>query len=99
MCVDCHSPKLGNGLLDPERILMGSEVTVAPLEPVADWVDYAPPIAGLSNFSEEEVIEALTTGTIRDTYLRPPMPVYEMSKEDAHAIVAYLASLQPPDAP
>jgi mono/diheme cytochrome c family protein len=99
MCVGCHSPKLSNGLLDPERILMGTEVRVAPLEPVADWMDYAPAIAGLPTYSEEEVVEALTTGTVGDTYLRPPMPVYEMNKEDAEAIVAYLASLQPPEAP
>lgn len=99
MCVDCHSPKLSNGLLDPERLLMGAKITVAPLDPVADWVDYAPPIAGLTNFSKEEVVEVLTIGTIRDTYLRPPMPVYEMSRADAEAIVAYLASLQPPEIP
>jgi hypothetical protein len=28
--------------------------------------------------------------------LRPPMPVFHMSTEDAEAVVAYLRSLNPP---
>jgi mono/diheme cytochrome c family protein len=99
MCIDCHSPKLDNGLLDSGRILMGADITVAPIKPVADWVSYAPAISGLPNYSDEEVVEMLTTGTVGNTYLRPPMPVYEMTVEDAEAIVAYLRSLPPPDAP
>ena len=99
MCVDCHSPKLSNGLLDPEQILMGTEITVAPFEPIPDWAGYAPAIAGLPTYTEEETVEVLTTGMIGNTYLRPPMPVYRMSNEDAEAIVAYLASLAAPEAP
>lgn len=99
MCVDCHSPKLSNGLLDSGRLFMGANITVAPIKPVADWVDYAPAIAGIPSYSDEDVVEMLTTGTMGNTYLRPPMPVYEMTVEDAEAIVAYLRSLPPPDAP
>ena len=99
MCVDCHSPKLANGLLDPEQILMGTAITVAPLDPIPDWVGYAPAIAGLPAYTEEEIAEVLTTGMIGNTYLRPPMPVYRMSRADAEAIVAYLSSLAAPDEP
>ena len=97
MCVDCHSPKMSNGLLDPERVLMGTPVTTIPIEPVADWVGYAPPIAGLPNYDVEEVVEVLTTGMIGNVYLRPPMPVYRMSEEDARAIALYLKSLASPE--
>lgn len=99
MCVDCHSPKLDNGLLDSGKILKGADVTIAPIKPVPDWVTYAPALAGLPSYSDEEVVEMLTTGTIGNTYLRPPMPVYQMTVEDAEAIVAYLRSLSPADVP
>jgi mono/diheme cytochrome c family protein len=99
MCVDCHSPKLNNGLLDTEQILMGTEITFAPLDPVPDWVGYAPAIAGLPTYTEDEMVEVLTTGMIGNSYLRPPMPVYRMNRDDAEAIVAYLASLRAPESP
>ncbi|MEZ5277662.1 MAG: cytochrome c [Opitutaceae bacterium] len=95
MCVDCHTPKMSNDLLDSTRLLMGTEIRTTPLEPVADWAAYAPAIAGLPNYSVDEVVEVLTTGTIGNTYLRPPMPVYRMNEEDARAIALYLKSLAP----
>lgn len=99
MCADCHSPKLDNGLLDSSKLLMGAKVTIAPIKPVADWVNDAPALSGLPNYTDEEVVEMLTTGTIGTTYLRPPMPVYQMTIEDAEAVVAYLRSLPPPEDP
>lgn len=95
MCVDCHTPKMSNDLLDTTQLLMGAETRTAPLEPVADWVSFAPAIAGLPNYSVDEVVEVLTTGTIGNTYLRPPMPVYRMNEDDARAIALYLQSLAP----
>jgi len=99
MCVDCHSPKQSNGLIAPGKLLMGTEVYISPVVPVADWVSYAPAISGLPTYSDAEVVEVLTTGTIGNTYLRPPMPVFQMNVEDAEAIVAYLRSLPLPDSP
>ena len=95
MCVDCHTPKMSNDLLDTTKLLMGAEISTVPLEPIADWVGYAPAIAGLPNYSVDEVVEVLTTGTIGNTYLRPPMPVYRMNEEDARAIALYLQALGP----
>ena len=95
MCVDCHTPKMSNDLLDTTKLLMRAEISTVPLEPIADWVGYAPAIAGLPNYSVDEVVEVLTTGTIGNTYLRPPMPVYRMNEEDARAIALYLQALGP----
>jgi mono/diheme cytochrome c family protein len=42
------------------------------------------------------MIRLLTTGVWRDGQrLRPPMPQFRMSREDAESVVAYLRSLTP----
>jgi mono/diheme cytochrome c family protein len=42
------------------------------------------------------MIRLLTTGVWTDgNHLRPPMPQFRMSREDAAAVVAYLRALTP----
>lgn len=94
MCIDCHSPRLPTGEYDRSRWLMGSPLPFAPTVPMPAWAPAAPAIAGLENYSDEEAVRLLTTGkTPLDSPLRPPMPEYRMSAEDAEAVVAYLRAV------
>lgn len=57
-------------------------------------------IAGLPNWTDEQAITFLTTGTAPDgTQANPPMPQYRFNRADAKAVVAYLRSLKPAPRP
>jgi hypothetical protein len=59
------------------------------------WGGYAPAIAGLRNYTDEQAIALLSEGrTLHGQPLRPPMPEYRFSREDAAAVVAYLRTLK-----
>jgi mono/diheme cytochrome c family protein len=97
MCIDCHSPRTETGEFDRARWLQGSALEFAPVHPIPGWASFAPGIAGLPDWSEEEIIHLLQTGTRTDNSRPgPPMPPYAMNREDAAAVVAYLQSLQAP---
>jgi mono/diheme cytochrome c family protein len=94
MCVDCHSPRSEKGEFDQARWLGGSKLDFQPSHPMPVWADYAPPLAGLPGWKDEQVIQLLRTGlTHAGKPARPPMPSYRMTHEDASAVVAYLRSL------
>ena len=96
MCVDCHSPRDEKGEFDKARWLGGSMLDFQPSNPMPVWADYAPPLAGLQGWKNEQVIQLLRTGLTHDGKpVRPPMPPYRMTREDAAAVVAYLRSLKP----
>lgn len=92
LCSDCHSARLPTGEFDLSRWLQGSHL---PFEPLVEmpWAAYAPPIAGLPTFSDEEALRFLMTGERRAGPVRPPMPAYRFNESEARAIVAYLRSL------
>jgi mono/diheme cytochrome c family protein len=93
-CGQCHTPRDSAGNLDRSRWLEGGALWLQPAQPMADWPLKAPRIAGSPPGSDEELITLLTTGIWRDGKpLRPPMPQFRMSREDATAVVAYLRSL------
>jgi Cytochrome c len=94
MCVECHSPREANG-----EIIAGKEFTGAPLpfrppDPT-DWALRAPRNRGLPGYTKELAIRLLTQGGVdRDgKQLRPPMPRFRMTLQDAADVVAYLKSL------
>lgn len=94
MCADCHSPRDEKGQYVQERWLQGSVLPFKNTVPMPDWVEAAPPIAGLPGWTEAQLVTLLTTG--KDQKGKPPgapMPAYRLSKEDASAVAAYLASL------
>jgi mono/diheme cytochrome c family protein len=100
MCGDCHTPLAGNGGLDRTRWLEGATVRLKPADPVADWPLQAPRIAGLPPGSDADMVKLLSTGIWRDgKQLRPPMPQFRMTPEDAKSVVAYLKSLNPSPRP
>lgn len=96
MCGMCHTPRMESGQLDQGRWLDGAALWLLPAHPTADWPLKAPRIAGSPAASDEELVRLLTTGIWKTgAYLRPPMPQFRMSREDAEAVVAYLRSLTP----
>ncbi|MDF3057848.1 MAG: Cytochrome c [Rariglobus sp.] len=95
MCADCHSPRGPGGVFDQDRWLHGAPLGFAATVPMPAWADYAPALAGLNNYTDEQAIALLTEGkTIHGQPLRPPMPPYRFNREDAEAVVAYLRSLK-----
>ena len=93
-CSDCHTPRRENGEPDRSSWLAGAPVFFQPARPVPGWPITAPRLAGLPPGSDTEIITLLTTGLWRDGKpLRPPMPRFRMSRQDAVAVVAYLKSL------
>jgi mono/diheme cytochrome c family protein len=96
MCGMCHTPRTDAGEIDSGRRLDGAAVWLLPAHPVQDWPLKAPRIAGTLPASDDDMVRLLTTGIWKDgTRLRPPMPQFRMSREDAESVVAYLRSLTP----
>lgn len=95
MCGDCHTPMTPKGEPDHTRNMMGAAVFFRPKAPVPNWVDEAPPLAGLVGYTDAQVITILQTGLKDGQPLRPPMPPFRFNREDAEAIVAYLRTLKP----
>jgi mono/diheme cytochrome c family protein len=96
MCGMCHTPRTDSGEIDRGHWLDGAAVWLLPAHPSGNWPLKAPRIAGTPPANDEDLIRLLTTGVWSDgTHLRPPMPQFRMSREDADAVVAYLRTLTP----
>jgi mono/diheme cytochrome c family protein len=94
-CGQCHTPRDSNGVPDRSRWLQGAPVWLKSAEPVEDWPLQAPRIAGALPGTDAEMVTLLTTGIWRTgTYLRPPMPQFRMSRQDAESVIAYLKSVR-----
>ena len=94
VCSQCHTPKDSKGRPDRSKWLEGGSLWLRPTQPLQDWPEQAPRIAGNPPENEAEMIKLLTTGVGRDNKrLRPPMPQFRMTVEDARAVFAYLKSL------
>lgn len=95
MCAQCHTPRDRDGRLIDERRLMGEAVLVANPFQTNDWAKWAPRISGMPGYSDKEGVRLLTQGIARNG--EPPllpMPPFRMNDADAHAVVAYLKSLE-----
>lgn len=94
-CGDCHTPHGPNGPI-PGKALMGADLPFAPIHPIPGWNGKAPRIAGLpQDMTRADVVRLLTIGKLPNgTTPRPPMPAYRMTRADAEAVTAYLASLK-----
>lgn len=96
MCGDCHTAVNEKGEPIPGKMLKGAALHFKPLDPVPNWADKAPKIAGLPGWTEADAVKFLMTGVAYNGLPgRPPMPRYRMNREDAEAVVAYLMSLAP----
>jgi len=99
-CHDCHTPRDQQGQFIKDKWLQGSELFFKPAFPIPGWTSISPGIAGLPNWTDDQAITFLTTGTAPDgTEANPPMPRYRFNRADAKAVVAYLRSLKPAPQP
>ena len=95
-CIECHTPRNGAGNLVMEQKFRGATIpTGAPNFRGMEWAERAPDIRGFRGFNDEEVISLLSRGIVQRRGLPPhaPMPQFQMNKEDALAVAAYLRSL------
>jgi mono/diheme cytochrome c family protein len=100
-CTGCHTPR-SNGKLDFSRTNIGGRVfdNIYGLGFVAVSMNITPhPVAGIGEWSDEDIKRAITTGISRDgRELAKVMafPYYaKLTEEDQDAIVVYLRSLPP----
>jgi len=94
MCAECHTPRNAQGELDRNAWLQGASIWIRPVQPIPNWADNVPALAGLPSFTEEQAERVLEKGTgPQGEVLRPPMHIYHMNHSDAQAIIAYLRSL------
>jgi mono/diheme cytochrome c family protein len=95
MCAECHSPRDINGNIVDELRFTGAPIPVRPPWP-NDWAIAAPRNRGLPGYTVEQGIRLLTEGAIgRDgRQLKPPMPRFRMTHQDAADVVAYMKSMQ-----
>jgi len=96
MCGQCHTPRDDQGALIRSKWLEGASLWLQPSKPTQDWPLKAPRLAGNPPGTDADLIKLLTTGAwLENKPLRPPMPQFRLSREDAEAVVAYLKSLSP----
>jgi len=96
-CSECHTPRDENNQLDQDRLLAGAPIWIQPVRPMPNWGEYAPALAGLSEFSDAQAKLVLEMGEgAGGTAIEPPMHTYHMNDSDAQAVIAYLRSLPPP---
>lgn len=95
VCSQCHTPRDRSGNLDRSHWLEGGPLWLQPAPSIPDWPTQVPRIAGNPPGTDAELIRLLTTGVWRDgRFLRPPMPQFRLSDQDAQAVVAYLKALR-----
>jgi hypothetical protein len=94
MCVECHSGRDASGrIIESERYLGGN---IPPAPPWAnEWAPRAPRNRGLLGYDDKAALRLLTEGAIgRDgAQLKPPMPRFRMTTQDAADVIAFLRSL------
>ena len=91
MCIECHSTRDDAGHIIPGREYMGGNIPFRP--PWSnDWASVAPRNAGLVGYTDDQAMRMLTAGAIgrEGVRLRPPMPRFQMTPEDAAAVIAYM---------
>jgi hypothetical protein len=73
---------------------MGGLIPFAPPWP-NDWATRAPRNRGLPGYDDALAMRLLTEGSIgrNGAQLRPPMPRFRMSRQDAADVIAFLRSL------
>jgi mono/diheme cytochrome c family protein len=96
VCWTCHTPRTEDGRPDRGRWLMGGAVPFRPAIPNTEWAEIAPRLAGLPPGTDEQFITLMMTGIARTGRpLRPPMPQFRMTRQDAQRVLAYLKSVKP----
>lgn len=95
MCIQCHTPREATGDLIRSQAFRGAPIPVGKPSQLSSWSEFAPRIAGLPQYTVEQMVRLLTTGIGREgKLLRSPMPTFKMAPQDAEDVAAYLKSLE-----
>jgi mono/diheme cytochrome c family protein len=96
MCVECHSPRDEHGNVITSQEFYGAPVPVGSPSWASDWAIIAPRNRGLPGYDDAQAMRLLTEGAIgRDgKQLRPPMPRFHLTRQDAADVIAYMRSLK-----
>lgn len=93
-CVQCHSPRAAGGELVEGRSFTGAPLPSTGPDWAGVWAVRTPNLREMARAEPQNIMAVLTTGKRLDgTRPRSPMPPYRLKKEDAEAVVAYLAAL------
>lgn len=96
-CSECHTPRDTDDQLDRSRWLQGAPIWIQPVRRAPNWAQFAPSLAGLPGFSDQQMQRVLEMGEgANGVAIQPPMHIYHLDHADAQAIVAYLRSLPSP---
>jgi hypothetical protein len=92
MCVECHSGRDAQGNIVRTERFLGAPIPFAPPVWPNDWATRAPRNKGLPGYSDELALRLLTQGAIgrNGEQLRPPMPRFRMTVQDAADVIAYM---------
>jgi mono/diheme cytochrome c family protein len=95
MCVECHSARDASGVILDTQRYMGAPLPITSSHG-DDWAMRAPRNRGLPGYDDTQALRLLMDGAIaRDgRQLRPPMPRFRMTRQDAADVIAFLRSLQ-----
>jgi mono/diheme cytochrome c family protein len=95
MCVECHSGRDGQGNIVETERYMGGNIPFAPPWP-NNWASRAPRNKGLPGYDDGMALRLLTQGAIdrHGMQLRPPMPRFRMTPQDAADVIAFLRTVR-----
>jgi len=96
-CMECHTPRNGNGMLELSRLGAGGQVFNGPWgQSVAR--NLTPHESGLKHWSSRQIAQAIRGTDRKGGHYKPPMAFdwyQRISDTDMAALVAYLGSLKP----
>lgn len=94
-CDQCHTPRDQRGALDQSKSLRGARIPVEGPKFSPPWAAESVSLAGLGNYDVSFIRHLMTRGTRPDgSHPKPPMPSFQLSAEDADAVIEYLKSLE-----
>ena len=92
--VQCHSPRDSRGDIIEARKFGGGPIPFKPPWP-NDLAFRAPRNSGMPGYNDEQAMRLLTQGAIgrNGERLRPPMPRFHMTRQDAADVIVFMRSL------
>lgn len=94
-CDQCHTPRDDRGTLNQSLQLTGARIPIHGPNGSPPWAAESVSLAGLGNYDVAFFRHLMTRGTRPDgTHPKPPMPAFQLTADDADAVIEYLKSLK-----
>lgn len=94
-CDQCHTPRDDRGSLNQSMLLTGARIPVEGPKYGPPWAAESPSLAGLGNYDLSFIRHLMTQGARPDgSRPKAPMPSFQLTAEDADAVIEYLKSLK-----